>query len=169
MRSGAGHVCQRQRASSCFVLHGLLCEAIAIGDCELVHRRAPFLRGAFQVGGDVAKSQLGQHARRIVAGEVPARLDDPVQPLADALGCVRGADHAAHLGRKHKARNHADAGATLGDDHHGELLAPGAALEFAKVLCGRFGAGRRVGRLERRGGLFALLPVETHFELGAIE
>jgi hypothetical protein len=51
-------------------------EPIAVGDRKLVHRLAPFAYGSMAPLADVTQCQPDQFGRRLVAGEVPARLDD---------------------------------------------------------------------------------------------
>ena len=65
---------------SVVILRDALRESILVEDRELVHGSLPVVARAIPVFGDVAQRQPDQLGGRIVAGEVPARLDDLAQP-----------------------------------------------------------------------------------------
>ena len=60
---------------SVFILRDYLGESILVEDRELVHGGLPVVPRAAPVFGDVAQCQPNQLGGRVVAGEVPARLD----------------------------------------------------------------------------------------------
>jgi len=58
-------------------------------DGELIHRLLPILGGTSPIGGDVAQGQPDQLGGGLVAGEMPARLDDLAQPGIDTRRASR--------------------------------------------------------------------------------
>jgi hypothetical protein len=105
-------------------------ESLFVEYRELVHRRLPVLRSVAPVGGDVAQRQPDQLGRRVVAGEVPAGLDDLAQARIDALDGVGRVDHLAHGRREREERDHLVPGPAPGGHHGGEAPAPVALCAF---------------------------------------
>ena len=135
------------------MLRGSLRETIFIKDRELVHSLLPVVRRTAPFGRDVAQRQPDQFAGRIVAGEVPARLDDLAQARVDALYGIGRVDHPTNLRREGKERNHVAPGPAPGRHHGGEPLAPGAPPECGEFGLRSLGVGRRVDRADRRRSL----------------
>ena len=89
---------------------------------------------------------------------MPACLDDLAQSGVDAFNGISRIDHPAYRGREGKERNHSIPGSTPGSGHGGEFLAPRPLREGLQLGHGRFGAGCRVNRLDRRRQRLAVLP-----------
>ena len=133
-------------------------KAFGVEDGKLVHGVLPVLGRPSPVGGDIAQGQPDQLGGGIVAREMPARLDDLAQPGVDALDGIGRVDHPAYRRREGKEGNHPVPGPTPGGSHGGEFLAPRPLREGLQFSHGRFGAGRRVNRLDRRCQRLAILP-----------
>ncbi len=116
-----------------------------------MHRFLPvFVRTAL-FGCDVSHRQPDQFRGRIVAGEVPARLDYLAKARVDALDRIGRVYHPTYLRWEREERNHMAPGSAPGCHHGGELLA----LKGIELGLRRFGIGGRVDRLDRRGKQFA--------------
>ncbi len=127
----------------------------------MVHRLAPLLGCSAPVGRDVAQRQPDQLGGRIVAGEMPARLDDLAQLAMQALDGVGGVDHAAHRRREREELDHTVPRPAPASHHGGVLLAPRSLLELVQGQGSRLGAGRGINRPECRGQQLAVLPARV--------
>lgn len=85
--------------------------------------------GSYFVGEDVAQGQPQELGGRLVAGEVPAGLDDLAQLHVQTLDGVGGVDHPAHLRREGEERDHVLPGPPPGLGDGGVLRAPGPGRE----------------------------------------
>lgn len=79
-------------------------------------------------GGDVSQRQPDQLAGRVVAGEVPTRLDDLAQSRVDTLDRVVRVDHPAHFGREGEERNHMALGTRQYRPRNGRSRVAGVAV-----------------------------------------
>ena len=85
----------RRGGKSVFILRGRFGEALRIEDRELIHCCLPVVCRSAPIGRDVAQRQPDQFGGRVVAGKVPASLDDLAQPRVDALDGIRRIHHLA--------------------------------------------------------------------------
>ena len=143
------------------ILRGRPCEAFAVGNGELVHGLLPFLGCTPPVGRDVTQRQPQQLGGGIVAGEVPARLDDLAQPAVKALDGVGRVDHPPHRRAEGKEGNDTVPGPAPGRHDGGELLSPGAGLQSIELGRCRLRTGGRVDRLQGRCQRLAVLPARV--------
>jgi len=90
-------------------------------------------------------SQPDQLAGRVVAGEMPAGLDDLADLGVDAFDRIGRVDHPADLRRKGEERDHPVPRPAPSSDHDGEFPAPCALLELVQ---GRLGSLRADGAID---------------------